>query len=341
MKVSCVTALATLSLSFLSLRLGAEAQSYTITDVGVLKGDTFAQAAGVGDAGKVVGSTSPAPNAAGTAFLWTRQAGMHPLRLPVGFSNSAAWAINDVGDTVGQAAAPSGYLHAILWKHDGSVIDLGVPKGSTGSTAYDINDLDEVIGWGNTAFVWKPGEGFHNLGTLPGGSFSVGWRVNLRGEAVGFGDTPSGYDHAFLWIPNRGMKDLGVLPGGSESEALGNNNFHQVVGASDSSLPNLHAVLWTENGNNIIDLGVLPGFVESGAYAINDAGEVVGDNGYPTGHAFRWTQNTGMLDLNDLIPPSSGWVLNVATFVSPEGQISGYGTINGQTHGFLLTPTGQ
>jgi probable HAF family extracellular repeat protein len=45
-----------------------------------------------------------------------------------------------------------------------------------------------------------------------------------------------------------------------------------------------------------------------------------------------------MLDLNNLIPSGSGWVLQVANGVNDGGQIVGNGTIGGQTHGFLLTP---
>jgi len=45
-----------------------------------------------------------------------------------------------------------------------------------------------------------------------------------------------------------------------------------------------------------------------------------------------------MQDLNNLIPANVGWVLQEATGINDLGQVSGYGTIGGQTHGFLLTP---
>lgn len=327
-------------LSLGSLHDAALAQSYSITDLGLLKGSGYAQATGVSGTGQAVGFSSPTSNSGGAAFLWRQESGIRALKLPSGFTNSAAWAINNVGDVIGQAALSNGNLHALLWTHQGRVIDLGAPKGSTGSTAYDLNDLDEVIGTGNNAFVWTPAGGFHDLGTLPGGTFTVGWRVNNAGEAVGFGDTPIGTDHAFLWTPKHGMKELRLLPGGSTSEALGNNNFRQIVGSSDSTVPNLHAALWNNDGEEIVDLGVLTGFVTSDANAINDSGVVVGECDYPIGHAFVWTAGTGMLDLNNLIPANSGWVLNVATFISPNGNISGYGTISGQTHAFVLTPAG-
>ncbi len=47
---------------------------------------------------------------------------------------------------------------------------------------------------------------------------------------------------------------------------------------------------------------------------------------------------TGMLDLNHLIPANSGWLLQFANAINDQGQIAGYGTLNGQTEAFLLTP---
>jgi hypothetical protein len=57
-----------------------------------------------------------------------------------------------------------------------------------------------------------------------------------------------------------------------------------------------------------------------------------------TGRPFVWSERSGMQDLNTLISPSSGWVLNSATGINIWGQIVGSGTLNGQSHGFLLTP---
>jgi hypothetical protein len=44
-----------------------------------------------------------------------------------------------------------------------------------------------------------------------------------------------------------------------------------------------------------------------------------------------------MQDLNTLIPVSD-WVLNSVSDINVWGQIVGSGTLNGETHGFLLTP---
>ena len=86
------------------------------------------------------------------------------------------------------------------------------------------------------------------------------------------------------------------------------------------------------------DLGTLGGTASAG-YSINALGQVVGYAylaGGPTRHAFLYSDGT-MTDLNDLLPPLSGWVLTEARQINDSGQIAGFGTYNGQTRAFLLT----
>jgi len=45
-----------------------------------------------------------------------------------------------------------------------------------------------------------------------------------------------------------------------------------------------------------------------------------------------------MTDLNDLLPPGSGWELTQAEDINEVGQIVGWGEIGGPTRGFLMTP---
>jgi probable HAF family extracellular repeat protein len=74
--------------------------------------------------------------------------------------------------------------------------------------------------------------------------------------------------------------------------------------------------------------------------AINNSGIVVGQGTALTGdyHAFVYNGQK-MLDLNNLIPPNTGWSLYVANGINDAGEIVGYGTRNGTNlHAFLLTP---
>ncbi len=45
-----------------------------------------------------------------------------------------------------------------------------------------------------------------------------------------------------------------------------------------------------------------------------------------------------MVDLNTLIGPASGWILNSANAINDLGQITGTGTFDGVNRAFLLTP---
>src|SRR6266850_1603008 len=54
--------------------------------------------------------------------------------------------------------------------------------------------------------------------------------------------------------------------------------------------------------------------------------------------ALVW-QDRGPLDLNTLIPTGSPWYLTAASSINNAGQITGSGTINGEMHAFLATPT--
>jgi hypothetical protein len=45
-----------------------------------------------------------------------------------------------------------------------------------------------------------------------------------------------------------------------------------------------------------------------------------------------------MVDLNDLVPPNSGWLLHWASAINDKRQIVGTGTYNGLYRAYLLTP---
>ena len=55
-------------------------------------------------------------------------------------------------------------------------------------------------------------------------------------------------------------------------------------------------------------------------------------------YAFLYNKTEGLLDLNNLIPSGSGWILGGAYDINASGQIVGYGTINGETHAYLMNP---
>ena len=77
----------------------------------------------------------------------------------------------------------------------------------------------------------------------------------------------------------------------------------------------------------LTNLGTLAGLNDSVASGINDAGDVVG-NSYGNGgassdsQAFLYTTVSGMENLNNLIDPNSGWILQSATSTTIRGKSS-------------------
>lgn len=319
-------------------------------NLGTLAGGTFSSAAGVNDSGVVTGTAdgpgtviSPDPSFPNQTcsdltqpFTWTRTNGMQGL------------------GTVG-----------IRQLYPNSM--CGIPFYATG-----INGGGQVVGYDGTgpdlyqfAFLWTSTGGM----TL----FGSGWPptaangVNQTGQIVGQNDIPFDYNavHATSW-QNGVATDLGTLGGGADvtdysSSAGGGNDVGQVVGWSSTTSISyfsqcyqgtdcpMHAVLWTPVGT-ISDLGTLSGDTFSAALKINFFGVAIGSSGNTivlegplsvpqvVGRPFVWSANKGMQDLNTLIRGHSGWVLNSVSDINVWGQIVGLGTVNGQSHGFLLTP---
>jgi probable HAF family extracellular repeat protein len=154
----------------------------------------------------------------------------------------------------------------------------------------------------------------------------------VLGEVVGYSNATYASSLGFVWTKEGGMQALPELPNEVGASANAINDQGEIVGGNGSD-----AVLWHNDQNHTIEnLGTLPGQGWATAFGINDNGQVVGWSGFT---AFVWTSKSGMQDLNSLIPPGSGWELSLASAINVRGQITGQGTIHGEQHGFLLTPT--
>jgi probable HAF family extracellular repeat protein len=178
-----------------------------------------------------------------------------------------------------------------------------------------------------------------DLGTLGTSNLNISraWAINNSGQVVGYSSLDDGNFHAFLWTQAGGMKDLGTINGGTDSFAFGISSSGRVVGdASPSSQggQGVTAFVWSKaTGMLPLGLGAL-----SEAFGINDFNEIVGYRftSYPS-NAFLWTPAHQAKYLISLIPPDSGWTLNLAYAINHSGQIAGYGTLNGNVYGTLLT----
>lgn len=311
----------------------SQVDDYIIYDLGTLGGD-LGSAHDINNKGQIVGG---ALDALGNqhAFLWEN--GEITDLGTLGGSTSQAWGINDNGQISGVSVNTDGTPRACLWEN-GVITDLGT-LGGLSSVAYDINEGGIIVGMSDTITGGQHAFKLENdvmtdLGTLEADSGSQAKGINDNGIIVGY--SWSNNLHAFRY-ENGVMTDLGTL-GGSSSIAHGINDSGIIVGEAYIDVANYHGFLW--DSGVMSDLGTLGGdYRRSVAYAINNSGQIVGRSFIPgvgNDRAVMW-ENTVIIDINTLLPPNSGWVLESANGINDQGDIVGSGQINGETHAFLLT----
>ncbi|MBN2019345.1 MAG: DUF3466 family protein [Sedimentisphaerales bacterium] len=294
----------------------------------------------------------------------------------LGGSKSCACSINNHGQIVGKADDSSFYSVACLFDPTGNGVNKKINEYSYGSSsASSINDKGYVVGHTtieirNGPYIFNsihasyftppshPGGSYYacDLGTL-GGDESYAYSNNNSGQVVGWAYTTSlgSRFHACLFDTPRGDNniDLGTLTGDS-SIAYSINDYGWIVGQASVTSNSLiyldHACLFdpTGGGDNT-DLGILAGYANSVASFINNNNQIVGwvtsslssSPYYNHGQRaclFDPSGNGNNIDLNNLIVPLSGWVLNEARCINNNGWIVGTGTLNGESHAFLLIP---
>jgi uncharacterized membrane protein len=335
-------------------------------DLGTLPGGTFSSAAAINDLGVVTGiadgpgtAVSPYPGTPNLAcgdliepVVWKKGRIRALGTLGFGFGDPD-WcnypfyptAMNGLGQIVGYSSQyPNEFQWGFFWTNGISANlpvsfvlsanGMGLFGGSWPPTFSNaVSNTQQVVGQDGVFFTqghatsWKNGVST-DLGSLAGSDAvfysSSANSVNDLGQVVGWSTTipledpspcyepvPSNCPiHAVVWTQNIAINDLGTLPGDSVSTAVKINLFGLVIGSSGNS------VMSPEEGIAIPFLGPL---------------QVVG-------RPFIWSKESGMRDLNTLIPSNAGWVLNSVSDLNVWGQIVGLGTLNGQPHGFLLTP---
>ena len=334
-----------------------------IADLGTLPNGTCSRGMFISDSGHVTGiaSTSAGSQCFGDAgdhaFLWSASTGMIDLGVLPGGSFSIPTGINDSGRVVGHADASAGPTRSFLWSAASGMIDLGTFPFGDLSQAWDINASGQVVGLSRIpldtdpsfffahAFLWSTSTGMTDLGTL-GGFRSEAFAINDSGQVAGQADTANGEIHAFLWSASTGMIDLGALPNASPSSFGVKINASGQVAGTSSAGSGLHPFFWSL-ATGMVDLGAFAGNF-SEVKGINASGQVVGGSdigGRLGSHPFLWNPAmgaAGMVDLNSLLPPNSGWTLNFpAVGINNAGQITGSGSVRlGPTvanHAYVLS----
>lgn len=211
--------------------------------------------------------------------------------------------------------------------------------GGVAAEGEDVNNSAVVVGDADDAsdterpVAWDAAGHIHDLGTLPGDASGEATRVNNRTQIVGCtGDAP----HAVLWDHGAPVPLQG-LPGQMGSCAQAINESGVIGGWVQDKFGDHVASLW-QNGN-IRPLLVI-GLVESEVLGINNRNQAVGvasdvDDGNLIGVLWSGAQ---VIELDDILPPNSGWEFLVPHAINDQGLIVGYGLrSDGSLHGFAMT----
>ncbi len=326
--------LARVGVDTVTITIEPQLRQYTIINLDAGRSDT-SYPYGINDAGVVVGYYYT-PTLEQRAFLY--DGGTRVDLGSLGGNVAVAHGVNNLGQVVGESMNASGDLRAFVWESSTGMRDLGT-LGGPSSAGYAINESGEVVGYSDFAasyhaFVYWGGV-MSQLGTL-GYAYSGAFDINESSQIVGVLVDHMGDATAFLY-ENGTLYDLGA-PLLSQSQAWVINDEGLVAGSAwgpgeDQSF--LCA------GGLVVNLGALAGLPKTYAVGINNAGQVVGTSRDATNtvsHAFIYTGGQ-LHDLNTLLVPGHGWDhLAEAYDINEQGQIVGYGVLNGQYRGFILTP---
>jgi RHS repeat-associated protein len=238
------------------------------------------------------------------------------------------------------------------------VLNLPVENlGSLGpqSVALDINDFGVAVGWSSPTIS----QNHASQSTGPGaivdlaafwglGSPSSAQAVNDANTIVGFQTFPDGA-HTFRRSNAYGLEDFGIIGDGTfvpnaeyeyVRQAVDNvrgsfpadiNNAGSFVGFYTAS-QRARGYRFTAGGG-IEDVGTLPGGEWTFMLGISESDTAVGRASISTNasdtHAVKYDNPiVGLVDLNDLVDPISGWVLRTASSISGDF-IVGTGVRNG------------
>jgi len=335
---------------------------YTIAEIETL-GGTENFAFGINNRGDVVGMSRTAGDASTYSFLLSAGAitSLSPLNSG-DIRTVGPTGINDDGLVASGVMQDGVYFPAIYDSRSGQITGLGSLGGVTSfgfsGVATSINDLGQAAGYSyldafnRHAFVYSDGL-MTDIGSF--GGYSGALDINNRGEVAGFAsDSVAGYAHAFVYRDGV-MTEIDPFGGPNNESYAEEINIHgQVVGYglnADGSA--FRGFVYSADGS-IVDVGTLKKGRNSYAFSINDRNRVVGVADYPYRsvcstprgnvrcvkfgqHGFLFEGGV-MTDLNALIDPALGWDVQWVFDINNNGQIAGYGVLDGKFRAFVMTP---
>lgn len=348
------------------------AAQYEVVEIPPFESYTESRAFGINNEGKVVGrffnynaGTNEEENK--TAFIWDSVTGGTQILNSL-YGQSSARVINDLGIVAGYSYNAYGYQRAVRWNNTGDIRDIGTFTNTNEtprheSVSYGINNQNHIVGYADIlkddddyynplfhAFLYNDALGTKkDLGTLNNSTddlsvyykqgFSNAYDINNQEQTVGVANTYGWGLDAFIYDETNGMRGLSKDPSyvSNEWQAVAINDNGVIGGhviVSEQSLP----YYWENPSSNPISLTMPDEFPYGQIYSINESGQMVGImwNGSNVEHAFMFDPINGVVDLNTLMAPDSGWILQNSREINNLGQIVGSGQLNGEIRGFIL-----
>jgi probable HAF family extracellular repeat protein len=325
------------------------AQTYNVADLGTLSGNSVSKAYALNNAGGATGTSSSPTAAIAVMFSGGKTTSISTL----GSDVSVATAMNDSAEIAGYNifySNPNSEFQAFLYSNGKMTNINSASLFPAGTAAWGVNNVGQVVGTGYLsssnfhAFLFSGGK-MVDLG--PKGAYQASAvAINSGGQIVGGYYLTSGKSGQFLYS-NGKMTTLPVPAGSSAVSAFAINDNGEIAGAIyPSSGAPAHAAsyingVWT-------DLGAIAGALASTAKAVNISAQVVGTAIFrqtqyhppkPGKHVPFIATANGLVDLNTLIPPSTGFTLTDAVAINDSGQIlCNANNAGGSEHAVLLSP---
>ncbi len=317
------------------------------------------------DNGEIAGWVFVGPSAHAAIY---RDGAWQDLGVPAGDQLSALFGINSQGAVVGFsfAALPGSpntdNRWSAIWAPEGAT-SVELLSGLTpDSFAYGINDNGEIVGCRNRyddaypdshrAFLYHADGSVTNLhdllsppGTQTEFDYTCARDINSAGDVAGEVQPQNAAQRGFLF--RSGMVQQLVDGASYLLNAKAISDSGKIVGEGRmSGFISDHALVYDRDTETISSLGLeSTGAFRSQPNDINSRGDVVGTMSFLVGTAIAERAFLALggqvLDLNDVIPCGTDWVLQEAISINAQGQIvgRGYRTPSTATSYFLLTPT--
>jgi uncharacterized membrane protein len=236
-----------------------------------------------------------------------------------------------------------------------TVIGLAITSPAMAVSLYSVSPLKQELSFldaiNNSGQVIPDGKTFNNKGQRVSGSVLINsdgttqdlgrlnpeypegtsaYAINNLGQVVGYSGGV-----AFVWTKEKGISSIPNTDFFGDASDINDQGI--VVGTYGTASRGTDGFIYN------LTTGITQLIPEVGEYyniaaaGINSKNDVVG--GYYDGiaRAILYSNNT-IQTLNNLIPANSGWFLEYATDINDNGQIIGFGTLNGERSNFLLTP---